>query len=161
MKFLCIVTLLSLGIVRDAFGAGVVAETWGGKLVLFEWSTHGTEIPPVFASATLKIVDRKGKVLYEEEFRKEHVLDYDEKKLEGGKYEVRLMIRGAKGSFDLRFSGTNRQIETSGDEKEIDQLVKTLRHRGRILEPGSKLTVDTPIGRFTFRDLICGIYGDV
>lgn len=161
LKTLCIVTILALSLAREAVGAGIVAETRGGKLVLFEWNAHGTETPPVFESATLRIVDRTGEILYEEKFSKEHLSDYDEEKLEGGKYKVRLLIRGAKGVFDLWFNGATRKTESSEDVKEIDTLVKTLREQGRDLEPGSHLTVETPIGRFTFRDVICGIYGDV
>lgn len=157
----CLSIILSLSFVQCVFGAGIVAETREGKLLLFEWNTHGSETPPVFESASLKVVSKAGEVLYEERFMKEHLVEYDEKNHEGQEYEVRLLIRGAKASFDLRFKGSNRVIETIGDETEIDVLVRTLKMRGRVLEPGSSLAVDTSIGKFTFKDVICGIYGDM
>lgn len=161
MRVLLIVVIALLNVVHSASGAGVVAETHGGKLVLFEWNTHGTGIPPVFDSATLKIIDRKGETLFQENFTRKHLAEYDEKKLDGGKYEVRLLIRRAKSTFDLHFSGTERETEYVDEGKEIEELVRILRKRGRALEPGSSLLLETPIGEFTFRDLICGIYGDV
>ena len=161
MKTIYVAAFLFMGLVPTAFSAGIVAETKSSKLIIFEWDTHGTGIPPVFVSATLKIIDVEGNILYQEAFTKNDVVEYDEKALKEGKYKVRLLIQGAKGRFDLRFSGTERETDTAEEGKEIDVLARILKQRGRPIEPGSSLTVDTSIGRFTVRDIICGIYGDI
>jgi len=141
--------------------AGIVAETDGGKLIVFEWETRGSGKPPVFVQAELKIIAPDGKVLFEDAFNRESVIKYDEGDYENGRYEVRLNLKNADATFDLIFIGTNRSLDLSNQESEIDALLRQLKDPKRKFEDGSTLIIKTPIGKFSLHDVICSIYGDL
>lgn len=139
--------------------AGVVAETSGGKRIVFEYYTIGTG--PTFTGADLRIIDGDGNAIFEETFDKTSLIQFHEKFVEGGGMDIRIHLRTTGATFDLRFEGTNRKLAPRDGQSEIEALLELLGDPGRKPESGSLLILKTPIGNFTFEDVLCAIYGDV
>ena len=145
--FICMIT--------HAFGSGVVAETNRGTLVTLEFESYGTGEVQQFGLAHLKVIDKAGKILYQEEFSRDQGSNVTMKHHKNGQAEISLTIQSKKSVMDLQFKGEDRR------GNEIDGLIKILKMKDRRLEPGSLLTLKTPAGKFSFKDVIGAVYGDL
>ena len=155
-----ICAILIAFLATNLFADGVVAETNSGKLIKIEWRGYGSEFQQSIQSVDLKIVDKDGRTVLDEAFDKTTILDYQVKKNDDKTVTFKLIILSGTTKINLKFHGllTNSDSESKSN---MDVLVKALRNSKRKISKSSLLLIECSAGKFTFKDVVLGVYGDV
>lgn len=158
---LVVLSLISL------YADGVLAETNSGKIVMLEWTAYGTVLgQQQVTGADLKILDKNGKLLFQETFTPFKKFEFAQG---GGEYgdfiEYFLVLQGSKTKVDLQFKGNLTPVpkpKTKVQEgwSEMQLLTMPLKASKRKKPADTYLVIETPIGKFSFSDVIYGMFGD-
>jgi len=135
------------------------AETHSGKIVKLEMVSWGTGDvangrKPSFGGATLTITDAEGNVVLREKFKDG---DYEFSGLPNNRAQVSFSASTERVDVKLSFKGSDQ--ETDGDDK---LLIKVLRDKKRVKEPGNSLVITDKEGgkTYSFTDVVSHLVKD-